>query len=119
MSKVRGCSQCCRRAVLGCMCECLSCSPVGPVCPALQPGTSTLGMLPPKGCSKPLSSSQQQARAVVLGELLCGSSGSSASERPSANPSDLRSDLHFVYIWDMLLDVFKAGMVQGCSQVGG
>lgn len=31
MSKVRGCSQCCRRAVPGCTCECLSRSPREPV----------------------------------------------------------------------------------------
>lgn len=62
MSKLHGCSRCCHRAVPGCTCECLSLSPVGrgSLCPALQPGPRTLGMLPSKACSKPLSSSHRR-----------------------------------------------------------
>lgn len=49
----------------------------------------------------------------------------SVAEVPQVHQSDqaqildLHSDLCFVYVWVMLLDVSKARMVQGCSQVKG
>lgn len=93
----------------------LSRSPVGrgSLCPALQAGAGTLGMLPCKGLSKPLCSSRQQARLWLLRAAL--------DEVPQVHGSD-QGQILLIYactcILFMLLDVFKPRMVQGCSRTG-
>lgn len=68
----------------------------------------------------PSPAPHQWAPIVVFGELLSGQGGSSASERPSANPSDLHLDPAFYFIWVILLNVSKhPGLCKAALRPGG